>query len=176
MAGRHRQRSQRGAALLVFLVLLVMGALTWVVSNLTPETVEAARARKTADALAQARYALLGYALKHRDLQAAKDADSNGLDDRTMYGYLPLPDLGSSRNQNLDPICLDGAGNPIEGCDANYFTGLNFDANGIGPTVVGRFPWRTFGIAPLRDGHGECLWLIVSSLQIGRASCRERVS
>jgi len=172
MAGRHRQRSQRGAALLVFLVLLVMGALTWVVSNLTPESVEAARARKTADALAQARDALLGYALKHRDAQAAKDADSSGLDDRSMYGYLPLPDLGSSRNQNLDPICLDGTGNPVEGCDANYFTGLNFDANGIGPTVVGRFPWRTLGMAPPRDGHGECLWLIVSGLhsRILRAS------
>jgi len=172
MAGRHWQRAQRGAALLVFLVLLVMGALTWVVGNLTPETVEAARARKTADALAQARDALIGYALKHRDAQAAKDADSSGLDDRSMYGYLPLPDLGSSRNQNLDPICLDGASNPVEGCDANYFTGLNFDANGIGPTVVGRFPWRAFGIAPLRDGHGECLWLIVSGLhsRILRAS------
>ncbi len=47
-----------------------------------------------------------------------------------------------------------------------------FDANGIGPTVVGRFPWRTLGIEPLRDGHGECLWLIVSSLhgRIQRAS------
>jgi hypothetical protein len=81
-----------------------------------------------------------------------------------MYGYLPLPDLGSSRNQNLDPSCQDGSGNPIEGCDANFFTGLVFDTNGIGPTVVGRFPWRTLGTAPLRDGHGECLWLIVSSL------------
>jgi len=172
MAGRHKQRPQRGAALLVFLVLLVMSALTYVVNNLTPEAVEAARARKTADALAQARDALVGYALQHRDAQVAKDADSDGLDDRTMYGYLPLPDLGSSRNQNIDPICLDGTGNPVEGCDANYFTGLSFDANGIGPSVVGRFPWRTLGMAPLRDGHGECLWLIVSGLhsRILRAS------
>jgi hypothetical protein len=164
MAGRHRQRAQHGAALLIFLVLLVMGALTYIINSLTPETVETARAQKTADALAQARDALLGYALSYRDAQAARDLDSNGEDDRMMYGYLPLPDLGSSRNQNLDPLCLDGAGNPLEGCDANFFTGLVFDANGIGPTVVGRFPWRTLGTAPLRDTHGECLWLIVSSL------------
>jgi len=164
MAGRHLQWPQRGAALLIFLVLLVMAALTYVVNSLTPEAADAARARKTADVLAQARDALVGYALRHRDAQVAKDPDSNGLDDRTMYGYLPLPDLGSSRNQNLDPICLNGTGNPVEGCDANYFTGLNFDANGIGPSVIGRFPWRMFGMAPLRDGHGECLWLIVSGL------------
>lgn len=164
MAGRHLQRPQHGAALLVFLVLLVMGALTWIVSNLTPEIATAHRDHKTSEALAQARDALIGYALNYRDTQAAKDADSNGADDRAMYGYLPLPDLGSSRNQNIDPACLDAGGNPLEGCDANFFTGLTFDANGIGPTVVGRFPWRTLGTGPLRDGHGECLWLVVSSL------------
>lgn len=164
MAGRHRHQPQRGAALLIFLILLVMGALAYIVNNLTPETVDTYRDRKTSEALSQARDALIGYALGYRDAQAAKDPDSLGADDRAMFGYLPLPDLGSSRNQNLDPACLDGTGNPVEGCDANFFTGLTFDANGIGPTVVGRFPWRTLGTAPLRDGHDECLWLIVSSL------------
>jgi hypothetical protein len=155
---------QNGAALLIFLVLLVMGGLTYVVSSFSPGSIEARRAQTTHIALVQAREALIGYALKYRDAQAAKDADSSGEDDRVMYGYLPLPDLGSSRNQNLDPGCRDASNNPLEGCDANTFTGLAFDANGIGPTVVGRFPWRTLGTGPLRDGHGECLWLIVSSL------------
>ncbi len=164
MAGRRLQRIQLGAALLIFLVLLVMGGLTYVVSSFSPESIEARRAQTTHIALVQAREALIGYALKYRDAQAAKDADSSGEDDRAMYGYLPLPDLGSSRNQNLDPACRDASNNPLEGCDANTFTGLAFDAKGIGPTVVGRFPWRTLGTGPLRDGHGECLWLIVSSL------------
>jgi hypothetical protein len=26
------------------------------------------------------------------------------------------------------------------------------------PVAVGRLPWRTLGLAPLRDGAGECLW------------------
>ena len=164
MAVRRLQRIQHGAALLIFLVLLVMGGLSYVVSSFSPESIEARRAQTTHIALVQAREALIGYALKYRDAQAAKDADSSGEDDRAMYGYLPLPDLGSSRNQNLDPACRDASNNPLEGCDANTFTGLTFDANGIGPTVVGRFPWRTLGTGPLRDGHGECLWLIVSSL------------
>jgi hypothetical protein len=151
---RRRWRPLRshssGAALLIFLILLVTAALTYVVNSLTPEMIEARRAQKTSDALGQARDALIGYALKYRDEEA-----SQGRPDR-MYGYLPLPDLGSSRNINV--TCTQ------EGCDANTFTGLAFDANGIGPTVVGRFPWRTLGIEPLRDGDGECLWMIVSSL------------
>lgn len=126
MAGRHRQRSQRGAALLVFLVLLVMGALTWVVGNLTPESVEAARARKTADALAQARDALLGRV-------AATDG--------ATAGYLPLPDLG----------------NASEG-----IASMNFAGNIALLAAAGRLPWSSLGIAPLRDGAGECLWYVVA--------------
>lgn len=153
MVIRHNRRFQHGAALLVFLVLVVMMALTISVNRLTAETVDALRQEKTAAALAQARDALLGYVQTYHDRKPDQ-----------VYGFLPLPDLGSSRNQNLDPACLDSGGNRLEGCDANFFTGLSFDANGIGPSVVGRFPWRTLGTAPLRDGYGECLWLIVSSL------------
>lgn len=153
MVYRQRQRFQHGAALLVFLVLLVMAALTIMVNRLSQQSTEALRKEKTALALSQARDALLGYAQTLRDRKPDQ-----------IYGYLPLPDLGSSRNQNLDPNCLDAGGHPLEGCDANFFTGLNFDANGIGPSVVGRFPWRTVGTPPLRDGYSECLWLIVSGL------------
>lgn len=153
MVTRHGRRFQHGAALLVFLVLVVMAALTIMINRLTAETIDTLRREKTVAALAQARGALLGYAQTYRDRKPNR-----------VYGYLPLPDLGSSRNQNLDPICLGPAGKPLEGCDANFFTGLSFDANGIGATVIGRFPWRTLGTAPLRDGYGECLWLIVSSL------------
>ena len=150
-----RQR-QRGFVLIAFVALLVMGALGFLVYNLSPEFMQAYRQRQTEAALSEAREALIGYALRYRDDQAAKDADATGDDDRAMYGYLLLPDLGSSRNNN--------AGCTGEGCDANTFTGIAFDANGIGPTVVGRFPWKTLGTQPLRDGHGECLWLIVSAL------------
>ena len=136
---RRRWRPLRlhssGAALLIFLILLVTAALTYVVNSLTPEMVEARRAQKTSDALAQARDALIGYALRYRDQQVAKDPDSNGEDDRAMYGYLPLPDLGSSRNNNIDPNChanpADLSSPELEGCDANTFTGLAFDASAL---------------------------------------------
>ena len=32
----------------------------------------------------------------------------------------------------------------------------------LGATAIGRLPWRTLGVAPLRDGMGECLWYAVS--------------
>ncbi len=52
-------------------------------------------------------------------------------------GYLPCPDA-------------DGDGSADPPCDAT------------GVSVLGRLPWRTLGIEPLRDGGGECLWYAVS--------------
>lgn len=64
----------------------------------------------------------------------------------TRHGLLPLPDLGSSRN-----------GTPLEGSAAGAAAGIQKNM-----TVIGRLPWRTLGIAPLRDAAGECLWYAVS--------------
>lgn len=128
-----------------------MSAMTYLVSSLTPEILEARRAQKTNAALAQARDALIGYALQYRDQKAAQDPQVLGV----MYGYFPLPDLGSSRNSNaIDTDCYQK-----EGCQAyNY----NFPDPALSDTVIGRFPWRSLGTGPLRDGHGECLWYAVS--------------
>lgn len=166
MSRRRRSlgRKQHGFVLIALVALLVMGGLYFLVSNLTPEAIETRRQAKTEAALVQAREALIGYALRYRDEEAGQ-----GRPDR-MYGYLPLPDLGSSRNNNTDPNCKDASNNPLEGCDANTPTGINCDANNIYPTMIGRLPWRTLGTGPLRDGHGECLWLIVSSLHL-RKQC-----
>lgn len=30
-------------------------------------------------------------------------------------------------------------------------------------TIIGRLPWRTLGLEPIRDGHGECLWYAISA-------------
>ena len=143
-----RQRAQHGFVLISLVALLVMGALAFLVSNLSPEFMQAYRQRQTDAALMQAREALLGYALRFRE--ANPDAANVPV---YMYGYLPLPDLGTSRNNNSD--C------PSEGCDAD-FTG-----NAANITVIGRFPWRMLGTGPLRDSHGECLWYAVSGSHQG---------
>lgn len=142
-------RKQRGAALLIFFLLLVMAGLGYLVSGLSPESVEVRRAQQNQEALLQAREALIGYALQYREQQLAQ-----GQPDR-VYGYLPLPDLGHNpsnwTDRNNNPGCK------AEGCDA-----ANFAGNALNTTVIGRLPWRTLGLEPLRDGHGECLWYAVS--------------
>lgn len=104
-AWRPRRHSNNGFVLIALVAILVIGGLYFFISNLSPEEIEARRQKNTEAALVQARDALIGYALQYRDAQAAKDANDTGDDDRAMYGYLPLPDLGSSRNQNIDPNC-----------------------------------------------------------------------
>lgn len=140
---RHPAGKQQGAALLIFFLLLAMVGLGYLVSSLSPESVEVRRAQKNQEVLLQAREALIGYAMQYREQQLAQ-----GQPDR-VYGYLPLPDLGTTRNNNVG--CVN------EGCDA-----ANFAGNALNTTVIGRLPWRTLGLEPLRDGDGECLWYAVS--------------
>ncbi len=143
MAGRHLPTRQRGAALLIFLVLVVTASLTFAVNNLTPEAVEARRMQKTQQALALAKQALYWYTQTFRDRQYQIDPSTH-----YAYGYLPLPDLGTTANTNVS--CT------LEGCDANL------SGSALNKTIVGRFPWQLFGAGPVRDGHEECLWYIVS--------------
>lgn len=149
-AGRRLQRTQRGAALLIFLVLLVTAALTYLVDSLTPEAVEARRINKTGGSLAGARDALIGYALQYRDQQAAQNPSVP----YAMYGYLPLPDFGKSVNLNHNLVNQPCT---TEGCaminPANLPAGI----------AIGRFPWKTVGTDALRDGNQECLWYAVST-------------
>lgn len=148
-------RREQGAALLLFMILVVMAALAYLISNLTPEDIERRRDKQTQEALVQAREALIGYALTYPDKKLDR-----------MYGYLPMPDIGK-RGTTQDANCKDVSDRPLEGCQAPPSpSGINkVDGNYL-PTLVGRFPWRTLGMSPLRDGHSECLWLIVSSLAL----------
>ncbi len=153
MAGRHLRQLQRGAALLIFMILMVMGAMTYLVNSLTPEMIEARRAQRTDAALAQAKATLLWYAETFREQQNKIQMDAGNLPPNYVHAYLPLPDLGT--NNNTNPFgCPDYPSG--EGCDANL------SGSALHKTVVGRFPWALFGTGPLRDGYGECLWYAVS--------------
>jgi len=55
-------------------------------------------------------------------------------------GYLPCPDrAGANPEGSEEPNC-----------------------DPMNVTVIGRLPWKKLGMAPLRDGSGECLWYAVS--------------
>lgn len=148
MTGRRNRQSQRGAALLIFMIIMVTAMLTYVVTQLTPEMIEARRAQKTQEALAQAKDALIGYALTHRERKFAQDPPVPD----AVYGYLPMPDLGETINLNAGFHPCE-----TEGCS-------KFNNSGVtaGTTYVGHFPWLTLGTGPVRDGYASCLWYAVS--------------
>jgi len=82
--------------------------------------------QRTAQALEQAREALIGYAAAYRDRVPASGARENS------WGFLPCPDLGGG----------------TEGVAATACGSKDV-------TVIGRLPWRTLDLPPLRDGGGD---------------------
>lgn len=59
-----------------------------------------------------------------------------------VFGYLPNPDMG----QTIPFSEGDSAGS----------------AGSKNAIVIGKLPWRSLGISPLKDGVSECLWYAVS--------------
>jgi hypothetical protein len=66
-------------------------------------------------------------------------------------GYLPCPDLDNDGWAESTCGSLDGASGQAE--------------------RLGRLPWKTLGVADLRDGYGERLWYAVSSKHKGLLNC-----
>jgi hypothetical protein len=126
----------RGAALLILLAIVSAGVLFAFVAGLNRSSGDLARARaqKTTAALAQAKDALIAYAVTYKDTH-----DNPGGGSYTVPGYLPCPDPGGGAEGVA-------AGN----CGASLVS------------VMGRLPWRTLGLDALKDGSGECLWYAVS--------------
>lgn len=116
---------QRGAALLLFLLLMITVAAGFMVSAFEPSS---PFVRGTVDrkVLQQAKEALLGYALTYAEINP-----------NSPPGYLPCPDFNGDGLS--DAPC--GAANQ---------------------SAIGRLPWRTLKLGPLRDSSGNCLWYAVS--------------
>lgn len=128
-------RRQRGVYIIAIAVLLgiAVSLLAFgLISDLARSNVQA---QSTAAALDQAKQALIGYAAAYRDRVPPTGARTNA------WGFLPCPDM-------------DGSGLGGEGVATN--------CGATDVTVIGRLPWRTLDLPPLRDGSGECLWYAVS--------------
>ncbi|OGT13922.1 MAG: hypothetical protein A3F73_13980 [Gallionellales bacterium RIFCSPLOWO2_12_FULL_59_22] len=117
---------------MIMLVVMIIGAITIFVSSLNSSALKIERDKATAAALAQAKDALVGYAITYGDTHAGQ-----------VHGYLPCPDIDGSASGNL------------EGSSELSCGGKNVSSNG-------KLPWKTLGLPTLRDGHGECLWYAVS--------------
>jgi len=122
------RRDQRGAALIVFATVLILGVAWFAVGALGKAAPTAAsREIRTGQALLEGKRALLAYVTQY----AARD-------DTTVPGRLPCP----------ESTTLADPGEASAACSPTLL-------------VVGRLPWKTLGIDPLRDGHGEPLWYMV---------------
>lgn len=114
---------------MVMLVILIVGGSAMLLNSLNSTTPRLARDKVTTDALAQAKEALIGYAITYADTHT------------NVNGFLPCPDQGQNSTQ-------DGSAN--NSCAA---TGIS---------AMGKFPWKTLGLLPLKDASGECFWYAVS--------------
>ena len=113
----------KGSALM--LILIILGLATALLVGALKSNPQIERDKITADALAKAKDALIGYAATYRDSHPNE-----------VFGYLPCPDADNNGE-------ADGCG-------------------GQDVSLIGRLPWKTLGLPPLRDSSGECLWYAVS--------------
>ena len=89
------QARQRGAALMLMLVIVVMGIAAALVGSLSTTALKNARQEKTSVALAQAKEALIGYAITYGD-----KPDHIG----QVHGYLPCPDIDASNGEGSSKL------------------------------------------------------------------------
>ena len=89
----QRRGKQCGAVLMVMLVIMVMGAAAILVSSLNSATLQIKRDEITANAMAQAKEALIGFAATYRDTHP-----SSGPVYDKMFGYLPCPAIDGNGN------------------------------------------------------------------------------
>jgi hypothetical protein len=139
-------RNQRGAAFMVMLVIMVLGGAAILVSSLGKAAMQNERDQKTADALAQAKEALIGFSVKVQvsklDIVCADPSNSYANPNCPRPGDLPCPDMDN--DGDAESNCGDATG-------SNQYKRL------------GRLPWKTLGLPDLRDGTGERLWYAVSN-------------
>ncbi|HEX7813252.1 MAG TPA: hypothetical protein VF460_15200 [Burkholderiales bacterium] len=134
--GRGPRKSQRGAALLLTLALMGLLVALFVVVLVNDLVRENTRRQQTAEALAKAKEALIGFAV------GVNVNVTCGSSNCPRPGDLPCPDI------NDDGMAETGCGGA---------TGSNQQSR------LGRLPWRTLGLPDLRDGDGERLWYAVSN-------------
>lgn len=120
--------------MLVMLVILVMGITAVFVTSLSGTAISSKRIQTSAEALARAKEALIGFAISYGDTHP-----EDPLQPRDTAGYLPCPDTNGSNGEGSSNTCGTASANSI-----------------------GRLPWRTLELTSIVDGQQNCLWYAVS--------------
>jgi hypothetical protein len=130
-----RPSRQRGAALLLLLVIAVIAFTTAIFAGYGKWSSAATTSRKVnGEALAQAKAALIGYVVKEV-IDLSED----------VPGRLPCPESAGTAGTSSEGIAAAN-------CAPTYASQKS----------IGRLPWRTLGIDKLVDAESEPLWYAVS--------------
>lgn len=140
-------RKQSGVALIAFLLIFVTAASFALLKGLNETATQENRHAQTANALAEAKAALIGYAAGANIIPTG----SCGSNCRRP-GDLPCPDRDNNGYAGIGPPPPVG---PPPSCGSA--------AGGNQLRRIGRLPWKTLGLPDLRDGSGERLWYAVSN-------------
>ena len=116
----------------MMLIVVVMGSMFAVTSQLEFVSRKYSRDEATLKSLALAREALIAYAMTYRDNNSNE-----------VFGYLPCPDSSG-----------DGAEDTNDGTQCRNTSSTS--------AAIGLFPYKTLGLPDLRDSEGGCLWYAVS--------------
>jgi len=127
-------RNQSGYIFIIMLLALAVSSMIFMRKSMSLSSRKYAREEATMQALAQARDALVGYALTYRDMH-----------DTEVFGYLPCPDSSDKAG-----IFHPGDGSAAGNCGQ------------AGQASIGLLPYRTLQLPDLRDADGNCLWYAVS--------------
>jgi hypothetical protein len=127
-----RYKPQQGAALLLFMLLLVLASSYTLLSKLNVAAKPHTRELVTSRALSEAKQALISYAINFPEIDA-----SSGSDKINGPGYLPCPDINN--NGSAGGTC-----------------------SLAGSTTIGRVPWETLRMNDLKDSSGQRLWYVLS--------------
>ena len=157
VSARLTTRKQSGAALIAFLLVFVTAASFALLRDLNEAATQENKGAQTSQVLAEAKAALIGYAVSRVVTPAVCSAPGNNC---PRPGDLPCPD----RDNTGDLLTPTGSLEPSCG-NASGSTGQ--------ARRIGRLPWQTLGLADLRDGDGERLWYAVSAnfKNNARSSC-----
>jgi len=131
----NKLKSQQGIGLIVFFLTVLAAGSVFFLSTMDNSNTRISNENKTSESLARAKEALLSYAVNY--YTSASNAGNLNLG---FHGLLPCPELAGSANEGVS------AGN----CSVTHTNRL------------GRFPWRSLDLPPLKDASGECLWYALS--------------
>ncbi len=142
---------QKGGALIVFAIILVLVAMAYLLKMFDPEALQTARTDKGTELLAQAKQTLISHSVSR----------ATGVE---RPGDMPRPDyfgITEAPNFNYDG---DTDGGCLNAAAANGLPQIN---NGINMRCLGRLPWRTIGLTipnpSQNDTPGSMPWYAVSA-------------